>query len=160
MPADIAELLLRLRIVFFREQADIVAHREQPLEKGACFGVSMLQRVIVASPTLPAVLRREAFLHGRRAHLRSSNRRQASSIKTSFTRPHHQRRSPTIVVVNQELRDAGSLEIRKAENPYEVARLNSGYANVPVQCHAACEHSAILHPDNTLPLCAPSILRF
>jgi len=29
------------------------------------------------------------------------------------------------------------LEIGEAENPYEVVRLNSGYVNLPVRCHAA-----------------------
>jgi hypothetical protein len=44
---EIAELSPRLRIVFLCEQADIVAQREQALEQGACFGVSLLQLVIV-----------------------------------------------------------------------------------------------------------------
>ena len=38
------------RIVFFREQADIVAQREQALKQGACFGVAALQPVIVGKP--------------------------------------------------------------------------------------------------------------
>ena len=46
----IAELPPCLRIVFFREQADIVAQREQALEQGACFGVAVLQPVIVGKP--------------------------------------------------------------------------------------------------------------
>src|SRR6202034_833345 len=37
-------------IVFFREQADIVAQREQALEQGACFGVAVLQPIIGDQP--------------------------------------------------------------------------------------------------------------
>src|SRR5215470_4230289 len=47
---EIAKLPLRLRIVFLGEQADIVAQREQTLEQGRCFGVAMLQLVIVGQP--------------------------------------------------------------------------------------------------------------
>ncbi len=36
---EIAKLPLRLRVVFFRQQANIVAQREQTLEQGACFGI-------------------------------------------------------------------------------------------------------------------------
>src|SRR5262252_2584634 len=46
----IADLPLRLRIVFFRQQADIVANRQQALEQGGRFGVAVLQRVIVGKP--------------------------------------------------------------------------------------------------------------
>ena len=46
----IADLPLRLRIVFFREQADIVAQRKQTLEQRACFGVAVLQLIIVGQP--------------------------------------------------------------------------------------------------------------
>jgi hypothetical protein len=47
---EIAELPPRMRIVFFREQADIVAKREQALEQGECFGIAVLQLVIVGKP--------------------------------------------------------------------------------------------------------------
>ena len=47
---EIAKLPLRRRIVFFREQANIVAQREQTFEKGARFGIPMLQLVIVGKP--------------------------------------------------------------------------------------------------------------
>jgi hypothetical protein len=43
---EVAKLPLRRRIVFFRQQANIVAQREQTLEQGACFGIPMLQLVI------------------------------------------------------------------------------------------------------------------
>src|SRR5262249_60874613 len=46
----ITDLPLRLRVVFFRKQADIVANRQQTLEQGGCFGVAVLQRVIVGKP--------------------------------------------------------------------------------------------------------------
>src|SRR5262249_27254962 len=47
---EIPDLPPRLGIVFFREQADAVAERQQALEQGACFGVAILQRVIVGKP--------------------------------------------------------------------------------------------------------------
>jgi hypothetical protein len=46
----IAQLPPCLRIVFFREQANIVAQREQALEQGACFDLAVLQPVIVGKP--------------------------------------------------------------------------------------------------------------
>src|SRR5215471_3787110 len=50
MPAGNAELPPRLRIIFFREQADIVAQRKKALEQCACFGVAMLQLIIIGKP--------------------------------------------------------------------------------------------------------------
>src|SRR5690349_376702 len=47
---EIAKLPLRLRVIFLRKQANIVAQREQTLEKGACFGISMLQLVVCGEP--------------------------------------------------------------------------------------------------------------
>jgi hypothetical protein len=47
---EIAKLPLRLRIVFFCQQANIVAQREQTLEERNCFGIPMLQPVIVGKP--------------------------------------------------------------------------------------------------------------
>src|SRR5215469_14685012 len=47
---EIAKLPLRLRVVFFGQQANIVAQREQTLEQGACFGIPMLQLVIIGEP--------------------------------------------------------------------------------------------------------------
>src|SRR5215469_7504356 len=47
---EIAKLPLRLRVVFFCQQANIVAQREQTLEQGACFGIPMLQPIIVGKP--------------------------------------------------------------------------------------------------------------
>src|SRR5215471_15979646 len=47
---EIAKLPLRLRIVFFRKQTNVVAQREQTLEQSACFGVPMLQPIIVGKP--------------------------------------------------------------------------------------------------------------
>lgn len=52
MHVDIAEFPLRLRIVFFCEQANIVAQQEQALEQGANFAASMLQRAIVGQPNI------------------------------------------------------------------------------------------------------------
>lgn len=52
------------------------------------------------------------------------------------------------------------LEIGEAENPYEVVRLNFGYVNLPVRCHAAGDQRGT---DGALPLCAAeysSVLRF
>ena len=44
------------------------------------------------------------------------------------------------------------LEIGEAENPYEVTRLNSGYVNLPVRCHAAGDQR---RTDGALPsLCS------
>ena len=40
---EIAQLPLCAWVVFFREQANIIAQRKQALEQGACFGVPMLQ---------------------------------------------------------------------------------------------------------------------
>ena len=56
---EIAKLPLRRRVVFFREQANIVAQREQTLEQGACFGIPMLQLVIVGK--LEAAREKHAF---------------------------------------------------------------------------------------------------
>ena len=47
---EIAKLPLRHRVVFFRQQANIIAQREQTLEQGARFGIPMLQLVIVGKP--------------------------------------------------------------------------------------------------------------
>ena len=47
---EIAELPLCAWVVFFCEQANIVAQRKQALEQGACFGVPMLQLVVVGKP--------------------------------------------------------------------------------------------------------------
>jgi hypothetical protein len=47
---EVAKLPPCLGVVFFREQANIVAQREQTLEQGACFGIPMLQLVIVGKP--------------------------------------------------------------------------------------------------------------
>ena len=47
---EIAKLPLRRRVVFFRQQANIVAQREQTLEQGACFGIPTLQLVIIGEP--------------------------------------------------------------------------------------------------------------
>ena len=47
---EIAKLPLRLRIIFFRQQTNIVAQREQALEQGACFGIPMLQLVVGSKP--------------------------------------------------------------------------------------------------------------
>src|SRR5262249_2290701 len=47
---EIAKLPLRRRVVFFRQQAHVIAQREQTLEQGACFGIPMLQFVIVGKP--------------------------------------------------------------------------------------------------------------
>src|SRR5262249_17223125 len=47
---EVAKLPPGTRIVLFREQADIVAQGEQALEQGVCFGVAMLQPVIVGKP--------------------------------------------------------------------------------------------------------------
>src|SRR6516225_3284207 len=46
----IAKLPLRRRVVFFRQQANVVAQREQTLEQGARFGIPMLQLVIIGEP--------------------------------------------------------------------------------------------------------------
>jgi hypothetical protein len=92
MPVDITELPLRLRIVFLCEQVDIVA---QALEQGAYFTALSLRRV-TGSPSA------RGFSAWSPAHLQTSNCRQASSIKTSFARTPHQRRSSATVVVIQE----------------------------------------------------------
>ena len=55
----ITQLALCLRIVLFREQADIVAKRQQPFEQRACFRVAVLQRVIVGQPE--AARQKDAF---------------------------------------------------------------------------------------------------
>jgi hypothetical protein len=47
---EIAKLPLRLRVVFFRQQANIVAQREQTLEQRACFIIPMLQLVVAGKP--------------------------------------------------------------------------------------------------------------
>src|SRR6516162_1269649 len=47
---EIAKLPLRLRIVFFCQQANIVAQREETLKEGACFGIPLLQPIIVGKP--------------------------------------------------------------------------------------------------------------
>ena len=47
---EIAELPLCAWVVFFREQANIIAQRKQALEQGACFSVPMLQPVVVGKP--------------------------------------------------------------------------------------------------------------
>lgn len=49
---DIAELPLRLRIVFFCEPVNIVAQQEQALEQGAYFPASMPERAIVGQPKI------------------------------------------------------------------------------------------------------------
>src|SRR5262245_455789 len=46
----IADLPPRVGIVLFREQADIVAEGQQAFEQGRCFGVTVLQRIIVGKP--------------------------------------------------------------------------------------------------------------
>src|SRR5215470_16851268 len=47
---EIADQPPRMGIVFFREQADVVAERQQAFEQCGCFGVAVLQRVIVGQP--------------------------------------------------------------------------------------------------------------
>ena len=47
---EIPDLPPHMEVVFLREQADVVAEREQALEQGGCFGVAVLQRVIVGKP--------------------------------------------------------------------------------------------------------------
>src|SRR5215475_16003856 len=50
------------------------------------------------------------------------------------------------------------LEIGEAENPYEVARLNSSYVNLPVRCHAAGDQRGT--DGDPAPYVQPSILPF
>jgi hypothetical protein len=47
---EVSDLPLCSRIVLFREQADIVAKRQQALEQGARFRIAVLQRVVVGKP--------------------------------------------------------------------------------------------------------------
>ena len=47
---EISDLPPRQGVVFLRQQTDIVAKRQQALEKGACLRVAVLQRVIVGKP--------------------------------------------------------------------------------------------------------------
>src|SRR5262245_12283694 len=47
---EVSHLPPRLRIVLFREQADIVAKRQQVFKQGARFRVAVLQRVVVGEP--------------------------------------------------------------------------------------------------------------
>src|SRR6266852_7781097 len=47
---EVADLPLCSRIVLFREQADIIAKRQQAFEQGARFRVAVLQRVVVGKP--------------------------------------------------------------------------------------------------------------
>ena len=47
---EIADLSPRMGIVFLREEADVVPKRQQALEEDGCFGVAVLQRVIVGKP--------------------------------------------------------------------------------------------------------------
>src|SRR6266545_4607177 len=47
---EVSDLPPRLRIVLFREQADIVAKRQQLFKQGARFRVAVLQRVVVGKP--------------------------------------------------------------------------------------------------------------
>jgi hypothetical protein len=72
---EIAELPPRIRIVFFGEQADIVAKREQALEQGACFGVAVLQLVIIGKPE--AAREKDAF-----------SRRQAINVRPGSITQH------------------------------------------------------------------------
>src|SRR6266446_8742482 len=46
----ISDLPPRPRVVLLREQADIVAKRQQALEQGACLRVTVLQRVVIGEP--------------------------------------------------------------------------------------------------------------
>jgi hypothetical protein len=99
MPVDINELPLRLRIEFLCEQVDIVA---QALEQGAYFTALSLRRVIAGQPNVTGSPSARGVSAWPPAHLQTSNCRQASSIKTSFARTPHQRRSSATVVVIQE----------------------------------------------------------
>src|SRR5262249_35764316 len=47
---EVAKLAPRLRVVFFREQDNIVPQREQTLEQGACLNIPMLQLVVGGEP--------------------------------------------------------------------------------------------------------------
>jgi hypothetical protein len=45
----IPDLPARQGVVFLRQQTDIVAKREQALEKGACLRIAVLQRAAIVS---------------------------------------------------------------------------------------------------------------
>ena len=47
---EISDLASRLRIILFSKQADVVAKLQQALEQRRCFGVAVLQHVIVGQP--------------------------------------------------------------------------------------------------------------
>jgi hypothetical protein len=74
----IAQLPPCLRIVFFREQANIVAQREQALEQGACFDLAVLQPVIVGKPK--AARKKNTFSRRQAVNFRSRSIAQHKAV--------------------------------------------------------------------------------